>query len=90
MKPIPLPNHDCIRIRRELGWYHSRSGTLKVGIPKSVADALGVTAEDAVFLSVWEREDGCRVLVLEPDVKGVVEVPTSKTSIETPSKEAEP
>lgn len=68
MKPIPLPNHDCTRIRRELGYYNgSKAGTLKIGIPKSVADAIGVTTEDAMFLSVWETDDGRRVLVLEPD-----------------------
>lgn len=69
LKPVPIANSDSIIIRRELGHYgHSRLGTLKVGIPKTVAGAMNITAEDAVFMSVYEREDGRRVLVLEPDI----------------------
>ena len=68
MKPVPVLNPYLGPERRELGLYAGfKSGTLKVGLPPRHTQLLGWTHEDAVIVSVWEREDGEKVLVLEKD-----------------------
>lgn len=70
MKPISLPQD--IRLypqRRELGTSSKRKG-LRVWIPEEHCELLELSGEDAVIFSVWEREDGARVLVVEKDKLG--------------------
>ena len=68
MKPLGIHNDpDLNPQRRELGVSARRRG-LKVWIPEGHCRLMNLTDADAVIFSVWEREDGVKVLVLEKDL----------------------
>jgi hypothetical protein len=72
VKPVHIENADLGPAVRALGYYSAQSRhpiapQLKVGLPARLVDAVGWAAHDHVRISLWEREDGRRVLVLEPD-----------------------